>query len=202
MYNKLHMVTTAMIAVLTLFAISAVQAHQHGGLAEKHVAVLVGEGFHDGETMMPMAYLLNRGVQVTVIGVEPAEHTAYNSDMKAMVQKSVTDVSVDDFDALIIPGGRSPNWLRQHEAVVAFAGDFYESGKPVAAICHGPQVLITAGVLDGVRATCFPEMSDELKEGGAEYEDEAVVRDGNLITSRIPDDIPMFSQAVEKALLE
>ncbi len=202
MYDKLHTVTTILVAATALFAISAVQAGQHGGLGEKHVAVLVGEGFHDGETLMPMAYLVNRGVKVTVVGVEPAEHTAYNSEITAAVHKSVADVSVDDFDALVIPGGRSPDWLRQHDAVVAFARDFYKSGKPVAAICHGPQVLITAGVLDGVKATCFPGMSDELKESGADYEDKAVLRDGNLITSRIPDDIPMFSEAIKKALLE
>ncbi len=83
-----------------------------------------------------------------------------------------------------------------------FAREFYETGKPMAAICHGPQVLITAGVLDGVNATCFPGMSDELKESGAEYQDLPVLRDGNLITSRIPNDIPVFSEAIAKALLE
>ncbi len=109
---------------------------------------------------------------------------------------------MDDFHAMVIPGGHSPNWLRQHEAVVDFARAFYASGKPTAAICHGPQVLITAGVLDGVDATCFPGMSDELKESGANYQDVPVLRDGNLITSRIPDDIPAFSEAIKQALLE
>jgi protease I len=162
----------------------------------------VGEGFHDGETYIPMAYLVNRGAEVHVIGVAPAKHAAYNSDITAHVHKSVEDVSVDDFDGMVIPGGRSPDWLRNHEAVVKFAGAFYKTGKPVAAICHGPQVLIAAGVVDGVKATCFPGMSDELKQGGADYVDVPVARDGNLITSRVPDDIPAFCAAFKEALLE
>lgn len=202
MYSKLYKLTTGLVVLATLFALSAVQAEKLNVLAGKHVAVLVGEGFHDGETLMPMAYLINRGAQVTVIGVAPGIHKAYNSDITAEVHKAVGDVSVDDFDALIIPGGHSPDWLRQHEAIVSFARDFFTSGKPVAAICHGPQVLITAGVLEEVDATCFPGMSDELKESGANYQDVPVLRDGNLITSRIPDDIPVFSEAIKKALLE
>lgn len=86
--------------------------------------------------------------------------------------------------------------------MVQFTKEFFETGKPIAAICHGPQVLVTAGVLDGKKSTCFPGMSDELKEAGAAYHDQPVVRDGNLITSRIPDDIPLFSKTLEAALLE
>ncbi len=201
-------ITTAAVA-LSLFTMGFVAqtnagSHEarHGELSGKQVVFLVGEGFHDGETYIPMAYLVNRGAEVHVIGVEPVEHTAYNSDITAHVHKSVEDVTVADYDGMVIPGGRSPDWLRDHEAVVTFAGAFYETGKPVAAICHGPQVLITAGVVDGVRATCFPGMSDELKEGGADYVDEPVVRAGNLITSRVPDDIPAFCAAFEEALLE
>lgn len=171
-------------------------------LRGKHVAFLVGEGFHDGETFIPMAYLINQGARITVIGVEPATVTAYNSEITARVHRSVSDVDAGRYDALVIPGGRSPDWLRQHEEVVAFARDFFETGKPVAAICHGPQVLITAGVMEGRAATCFAAVADELKEAGAEYADETVVRDDNLITSRNPDDIPAFSEAIKKSLLK
>ncbi len=171
-------------------------------LRGKHVAFLVGEGFHDGETYIPMSYLINRGARVTVIGAEPETVTAYNSDITIRVHRSARAVRPERYDALVIPGGRSPDWLREHEDVVTFAGDFFETGKPVAAICHGPQVLITAGVLEGRAATCFADMSDELKEAGADYSDEAVVRDDNLITSRNPDDIPAFSEAIKNALLE
>ena len=171
-------------------------------LSGKRVAVLVGQDFHDAETLMPMAYLANRGAEVTVIGVEPAVHQAYNSDIKVRVQEAIEDVSVDDFDALIIPGGGSPEWLRQHDSVVDFAREFTETGKVVAAICHGPQVLVTAGVLEGVQATCFGGVSDELVEAGADYADEPVIVDGNIITSRVPDDIPAWNAAIEEALAE
>ena len=171
-------------------------------LAGKHVAFLVGEGVHDGETYMPMAYLVNRGAKVTIIGVEPGTVEAYNSDYTFKVQKSVGEVKVGDFDAMVIPGGQSPDWLRGHDKVVDFARDFFESGRPVAAICHGPQVLVAAGVLEGRAATCVAGISDEIEEAGAEYRDEAMVRDGNLITSRLPGDLPVFSRAIEEALLE
>ena len=173
-----------------------------GALSGKRVAFLVGEGFHDGETFIPMAYLHNRGADVRVIGVETGVVTAYNSEITVVVQHSIGDVSPDDFDALVIPGGQSPDWLRQHEEVVAFAGTFFRAEGITAAICHGPQVLVAAGVLEGRESTCFPNMKDELVEAGAEYEDVPMKRDGNLITSRNPDDIPVFSSAIEKALLE
>lgn len=171
-------------------------------LSGKHIAILIGEGFHDGETFIPMGYMLNMGATVTVIGVKPGIHKAYNSDIIAKVHKSVKDVSIEDFDALIIPGGRSPNWLRQYEEVLDFTRKFFNTGKPTAAICHGPQVLITAGVLKNLEATCFPGMRDELKKAGVNYHDSAVVRDKNLITSRIPDDIPMFCKTIAEAIVE
>ncbi len=203
--------TILAIFTAVMIALMGVSAHHsHAGsheaaqenLSGKHVAFLVGEGFHDGETYMPMAYLANRGAKVTVIGVEAGEVSAYNSEITAFVQKSVTDVNVEDFDAMVIPGGQSPDWLRQHEAVVEFAKNFFESGKLTAAICHGPQVLVAAGVLEDRAATCFPGIADELKEAGVDYEDVPVKRDGNLITSRIPDDIPVFSKTIEEALME
>lgn len=199
-----------LVAVATFVAMlgAALPAQAQGeeleaaDLSGNHVAVLVGQDFHDAETLMPMAYLANRGAEVTVIGVEPAVHQAYNSDIKVRVQQSVADVSVDEFDALIIPGGGSPEWLRQHDSVVDFAREFTETGKLVAAICHGPQLLVTAGVLDGVQATCVGGISDELAEAGAEYSDEPVLVDGNIITSRVPDDIPVWNATIEEALAE
>lgn len=171
-------------------------------LEGRRIAVLIAEGFHDGETLKPMKYLKKKAADVTVIGIEKAELTAYNSEQKVAVEKTLSEVSVDDFDALIIPGGRSPANLRENEAAVKFAKDFFKSGKPVAAICHGPQVLVTAGVLEGFKATCFAGIADELREAGADYVDEAVVRDRNLITSRIPDDLPEFSETIAKVLKE
>jgi len=171
-------------------------------LRGKRVAFLVGEGFQDAEALMPMAYLANRGAIISVIGIEPDMIEAYNSDLTLRVERSVNDVSFRHFDALVLPGGRGPAVLREDEDVVEFTRQFFESGRLVAAICHGPQVLVTAGVLEGKHATCYAEVSSELEEAGAKYEDKAVIRDGNLITSRLPEDIPAFSKAVEEALIE
>ncbi len=165
------------------------------------IAVLVDEGFHDGEAYMPIGYLTNRGVQVTVIGPEIGLVSAYNSDFTIMIQRTVDEVGVDDFDALILPGGQAPARLREHETVVAFARDFFESGKVVAAICHGPQVLITAGVMEGMNATGFSGIQEELEEAGVNYMDESVVIHDNLITSRTPPDLYDFSKAIEQSVL-
>ncbi len=197
-----------LVLALAVTALTTWAAPAHGeelevaDLSGKHVAFLVGDGFQDAETLVPMGHLVNRGAEVTVIGVAPAVFQAYNSEVKVRVEASVNDVSVDDFDGMVIPGGRSPDWLREHSEVVDFVREFVESGKVVAAICHGPQVLVAAGVMEGVDATCFGGMSDELVEVGANYEDVPLARDGNIITSRIPDDLPVFNEAIEEALAE
>ncbi len=169
-------------------------------LSGKSVAFLITEGFHDGETMYPMAYLINHGANVTVIGVEPGTYTAYNSDLTARVERSVREVSPADFDALVIPGGHSPGNLREHEEVISFVRDFVDAGKPTAAICHGPQVLVTAGVIADRTLTGFEAVQDEITGAGAHFEDAEVIVDGNLITSRIPDDLPAFSKEIARAL--
>lgn len=166
------------------------------------VAILLGEGFHDGEAYMPMAYLANRGVKATVIGPERGEVKAYNSDFTIRIQKAVTEVSIDDFDALILPGGRAPAKLRENQDVLRFAQAFYATGKPTAAICHGPQVLISAGLMTGKTCTAFPDVESELADVGANFIDEPLVIDGNLITSRIPQDLHYFSQAIYEALMK
>ncbi len=166
----------------------------------KHVAILLGEGFHDGEAYMPLGYLTNRGIIVTVIGPQVGEVKAYNSDFTIKIEKSVTDISVSDFDALIIPGGQAPGMLREITEVVEFARNFFESGKPTAAICHGPQVLIRAGVMEGKNTTAYSGVKDELLEAGANYFDQGLVNDGNLITSRVPGDLNQFSKAIYEAL--
>lgn len=169
-------------------------------LAGKRVAVLIAEGFHDGETLEPKAFLEERGAKVVILGPAAGEVKAYNSDQVVTIKKAVEEADVADYDALILPGGRGPAVLREHEAAVAFARAFMESGKPVAAICHGPQLLVTAGVVEGRKMTCVASIADEIKEAGAEYFDEPVIVDGNLITSRIPVDIPAFNEAILEAL--
>lgn len=171
-------------------------------LAGINVAILVGEGFHDLETLVPIGYLTNRGANVTVIGVEPGLVTAYNSEMQVRVERAAEYTNLNRYHALVIPGGQSPATLREHSDVVDFARQFYETERPVAAICHGPQVLVEAGVLDGVTATCYRDVRSELEEAGATFEDKEVVRDGHLVTSRVPDDLPAFCAAFEELLLE
>lgn len=166
-----------------------------------NIAVLVDEGFHDGEAYMPIGYLTNRGASVTVIGPEIGLVSAYNSDFTILIQRTVDEVGIDDFDALILPGGQAPSRLRENEAVVEFVRDFFESGKVVAAICHGPQVLITAGVMEDMNATGFEGIKEELEEAGVNYMDESVVIHDNLITSRTPPDLFDFSKAIEQSVL-
>ncbi len=175
--------------------------HKPDVVDKTKIAVLVDEGFHDGEAYMPMGYLTNRGAYMMVIGPETGLVTAYNSDFTIMIQKSIEDVDVDHFDALILPGGQAPARLRENEAGVDFVRAFFNSGKTVAAICHGPQVLITAGVMEGVDATGFGGIREELEEAGVNYLDESVVIYNNLITSRTPPDLYDFSEAIKQAVL-
>lgn len=171
-------------------------------LRRPNVAVLVGEGFHDGEAYMPIGYLINQGMDVTVIGPQTGTVKAYNSEFTIGIERAVNDVSVGDFDALILPGGEAPAGLREVSEVVEFAKEFFESGKPVAAICHGPQVLVTAGVLEGRTSTGVGGIQDEIEGAGATYLDEELVIDGNLITSRTPPDLDVFSKAIAESVHE
>lgn len=208
MTRTLSLVTVLFVATaLTLSGCAPRAAEQQaeevpmaGDVTGVRVAVLIAEGFHDGETLLPKAFLEERGAVVTVLGPEVGDVKAYNSDQLVAIEQAVTDARVEEFDALILPGGRGPAVLRQHEGAVHFARAFMESGKPVAAICHGPQTLITAGVVEGRVLTCYAEVGPEVTAAGGEYRDEEVVVDGNLITSRIPSDIPAFNQAILAAL--
>ena len=166
------------------------------------VAVLTADGFHDGETLSPLGYLKTRGAEVLVVGMERGEVKAYNSDVTVFIEKAVHEVSVSDFDAVVIPGGRAPAALRENEGVLAFVREAYAAGKIIAGICHGPQVMASAGILEGKTATCVAGISGELEEAGADYRDEELVRDGNIITSRVPRDIPAFNRAIGDALFK
>jgi protease I len=170
-----------------------------GRLTGKRVAMVVAPGFEDSEAIDPKQYLEEEGAEVTVIGLERGA-VAGKKGASLDAETSFDEVSVDQFDALVIPGGGSPERLRVHDAPVAFARSFMESGKPVAAICHGPQLLISADVLRGRTATCVKGIRDDVKNAGANYVDEPLVEDGNLITSRVPGDLPQFNQAIADSL--
>lgn len=197
--------TLAQIFIFALL-ISFAACQTHSPVTEKDdsiqgsVAVLVAEGFHDGEAYMPMGYLINNGYEITVIGPERGKVKAYNSEFTINIEKSVSEVSPDDFDALILPGGRGPAVLRENDKVIEFVKSFWNTGKVTAAICHGPQVLVTADLLKGLVLTGTGAIKDEIEQAGATYVDSTVVVTGNLITSRNPQDLKNFSTSIVEAL--
>ncbi|MFP3904285.1 MAG: type 1 glutamine amidotransferase domain-containing protein [Armatimonadota bacterium] len=169
-------------------------------LADRTVAVLVADKFEDSELVDPVDALETEGARI--VFVASAAGVTYTGKHGTEV---VADVSADsanyaDFDALIIPGGSAPKELRENPAVVNLTRQMVQADKVVAAICHGPQVLVTAGVLSGRKATCYKSVADELEKAGADYRDESVIVDGNLITSRHPGDLPDFNEAIIVAL--
>ncbi len=164
------------------------------------VALLTAEGFQDAEAFMPLGYLTNHGCEVTVVGMNTGRVKAYNSDFTIEIQKRVADVSAAEFDALVIPGGKAPAKLRESSEVIDFVTAFHRMGQPIAAVCHGPQILITAGILEGRNATGVEGIADELREADVNYSDEALVIDGHFITSRVPDDLPEFVKAIADAV--
>jgi protease I len=168
-------------------------------LSGKKVAMLIAKDFEDSEALDPKAYLEERGAEVTVIGMA-RETFAGKKGGSLAADATFAEVEPGAFDALVIPGGGAPENLRIEDAAVAFAREFVDSGKPVAAICHGPQLLISADVLRGRTVTCVKKIRDDVKNAGATYVDEALVTDGNLITSRTPADLPQFDAAIAQAL--
>src|SRR5919108_1363893 len=172
-----------------------------GTLSSKRVAVLVEDQFEDRELTGPLEALREVGSAVTIIGpAANAEYRGKRGQATVVPDIAAGSAHMKDFDALVIPGGQAPEKMRMRHAMVDLAREAMESGKPVAAICHGPQVLISANVLRGRTLTCWPAIAIDVKNAGGLYVDKPVVEDGNLITSRKPDDVPQFSEAIIRAL--
>src|SRR6188508_2334514 len=170
-------------------------------LSGRRVAMLVEDEFEDLELTGPLEALRAAGAVVTIIG-PTAGATFRGKRGEAVVTADISAgaARIKDFDALVIPGGHAPDKMRMRHAMVDLTRDAIESGKPVAAICHGPQLLISAGSLRGRTLTCWPSIAIDVKNAGGMYVDKPVVEDGNLITSRKPDDVPMFNEAIIRAL--
>jgi protease I len=174
-------------------------------LTGRAIAVLATDGFEYSELTEPKRLLEEAGADVQVVA--PGDATEIKGWKggdwagSVPVDMKLEDVDAADFDALVLPGGViNPDKLRTHPAAVVLVQAFARAGKTVAAICHGPWTLINAGQVDGRKLTSWPSLRQDLENAGAQWEDRDVVRDGNLITSRKPDDIPAFAGAVIEAL--
>ena len=172
----------------------------------KTVAILLApRGNEDAEFSRPKAALEEAGAKVIVVGLEAGEGQTFENDLdpvsKYPVDKIVEDVNAEDFDLLIVPGGTvGADKFRMDSKTIALANAFGEAGKPVAAICHAPWLLIEAGLANGRRLTSFKSLRTDLENAGAIWVDQEVVEDNGVITSRDPDDIPAFNEAIIKAL--
>ena len=157
------------------------------------IACVLANGFEDSEFKQPYDALRDAGHEVTIVGLEAGKELKGDKGREtATVEKSFTEVSPSQFDALLVPGGFSPDRLRAHQAPVAFVKAFFEQRKPIMAICHGPQIFITAGTYKDHRLTAWKTIQSDLRLLGADVVDEEVVVDRNLVTSRQPQDIPAF----------
>ena len=172
-------------------------------ISEARILMIATDGFEDSELLKPLQMLRDRGAQVTLASLKKEEIKGDNG-ATFMPDAEVEDVRAEDFDALLLPGGtKNPDALRMEERVVGMIRQFAEAGKPVAAICHGPWLLVEADVIRGRTVTGWPSIRTDLRNAGGEVVDREVAVDGNIVTSRMPEDIPAFTRAfvecVEKA---
>ncbi|MGV3518026.1 type 1 glutamine amidotransferase domain-containing protein [Luteitalea sp.] len=173
-------------------------------LAGKKVAILVADGFEQVEMTSPRDALTRAGALVEIVSpverqVRGWQHTEWGETFA--VDHPVVAVEATDYDALVLPGGQmNPDTLRTNAKVVQLVRDFHDAGKPIAAICHGPWLLVEAGVVDGLRLTSYPSIRTDVQNAGGHWQDAEVVEDQRIITSRNPDDLPAFNRATVQAI--
>jgi protease I len=164
----------------------------------KKVAILAADMFERVELEEPRKALEDAGAEVEIVSIDSGEIQGFDHFDRAdkiKVDRTVEEASPDDYDALMIPGGvGNPDLLRGDENAVAFVREIHEAGKPLAVICHGPWVLVESGIVRGKRVTSWPTLQTDIRNAGGEWVDEEVVVDGNVVTSRKPDDIPAFNR--------
>jgi protease I len=192
-----------------------------GKLSGKKVAIIVAHEFEDVELLFPLLRLSEEGAEIVVAPVREGLHPRPHVEGKPVTGRfghtvpipvmaegnrysvsSVEELSADDVDCILFPGGYSPDALRLHKGTLDLVRECHRRGKLLAAICHGPWVLISAGIMEGKQATGYVAVRDDLVNAGAEFVDVPAVRDGNIITGRVPDDLPEFCQEIIKALSE
>ena len=173
-------------------------------ISEARILIVASDGFEESELFGPREILLGLGadVQLASPDLKPIQATVHDDPGKTIrPDLTIANAHHDDYDALILPGGvRNPDHLRTNRDAIALIRAFAEAGKPVAAICHGPWLLVEADLLRGKTATSWPSIRTDLRNAGANVVDEAAVTDGNIVTSRNPDDVPAFTQAVIRLL--
>ena len=171
-------------------------------LEGKRIAILAEEDFEDSELMEPMRAMKDAGAKVKIVGSgSKPSYKGKRGVAKITVNTTADKVKAEDFDAIIIPGGYAPDKMRLHQPMIDLVRKAHDEGKIIAAVCHGPQLLISADIVKGRRVTSWPSIAIDLKNAGAVWVDEPVVRDGNIITSRKPADLPKFNKAVVEALI-
>ncbi len=175
-------------------------------LQGKKVAILTETGFEEVELTSPKQALEEAGAEVHIISPQKETVKAWDHDhwsIELKVDKNIDEAKVDDYDALMLPGGvLNPDKLRTNANAVSFVKDFVESGKPVAAICHGPQTLIETGLLQGRTLTSYPSIKTDLENAGSDWVDREVVVDNGLVTSRSPKDLPAFNKKMIEEIHE
>lgn len=179
---------------------------QMAAIKDARIAILATNGFEQSELLEPKRQLEEAGASVTVLSPQSGSIKGWNRDdwgESVDVDLALEDARVEDFDALVLPGGQiNPDLLRTDDTAVAFVRDFFESGKPLAAICHAPWLLAEAGVLKGRRVTSYHSIATDIKNAGAKWEDAEVVVDQALITSRNPDDLDAFCAKIIEEVKE
>lgn len=161
--------------------------------------IVSADHFEDSELLVPYYRLLEAGIEVDIASMRRGKINGKHG-YQVEANKALKDVNPGEYAILVLPGGKAPADICKEQAALRIAQAFFSDNKPVAAICHGPQTLITAGLLRGRRATCFHTVAEEMREAGALYEDSEVVVDGNLVTSRQPSDLPAFMRETIKLL--
>jgi protease I len=169
-------------------------------LEGKRIAILAENMYQEMELWVPFYRFKEEGAEVKVVGAGGAKSYASKLGYPVNVDVQAEQVKAVEFDAVVVPGGYAPDLMRRHAAMVQLVRDAAQQGKVVAAICHAGWMLVSAGILEGRRATSFFSIKDDLIAAGADWKDAEVVVDGNLITSRKPDDLPAFCRAIIQAL--
>jgi protease I len=169
-------------------------------LEEKKVIILAENNYQELELWYPFFRLKEEGAEVKVVGSGSGSTFTSKMGYPVTVDLLAEAVDITHYDGIVIPGGYAPDLMRRYPSMVQLVRDAHDQGKVIAAICHAGWMLVSAGILEGKRVTCFSAIRDDVINAGAEYLDQEVVRDGNLITSRMPDDLPAFCREIIQAL--